>query len=68
MNDFDTLKKLRLICDEEDRHEIEYLIFITSVVGTAEDYEQRKSAILSKYKCVNDEFYEDLLMEQKEQM
>jgi hypothetical protein len=52
MNDFNTFKKLRQICAEEDKHEIEYLIFVVNIVGTAADYEQRKSAILSKYKEV----------------
>ena len=54
MNDLDILRKLRQVCAEEDKHEIEWLIFVVHIVGkeTEKTYEQRKSAILNKYKEV----------------
>ena len=95
MSDFEILKKLRQICTEEDKHEVEWLLFIVCIVGEEGEpgYEQRKSVIFNKYKeaimqycelcgqitnCTEDckqcieetekDFYEDLLMEQTEQM
>lgn len=52
MNDYDILRKLRQVCAEEDKHEIEWLLFVIQVVGaeTEETYEQRKAVIFEKYK------------------